>query len=98
MTGPGSVKFAKIHSSHYWREQRSLESKLQTKLSHSPLTTYCRIWLHEEGVDIFCSVANELESNEASYVAILQEIYSDSNGRKLWEIDLAFVLANFNSF
>jgi hypothetical protein len=52
--------------------------------------------LDAENIDIFCSIVNELERNNAFSIVILQEIYNDSNELKALEADLAYIHANFS--
>jgi hypothetical protein len=45
---------------------------------------------------VFCSVVNERDRDSTSYIAIMQEIYSDSNELKVLKADLAYIYADFS--
>jgi hypothetical protein len=73
-----------------------------TQLPPTPIITHWGMWLldvivyHAENFEIFYSVINELYRDDASSVAILQDIFKDSNELKELKTDLAYIHANFS--
>jgi hypothetical protein len=50
----------------------------------------------EENFEIFCSVVNEFDGDDASSITISQDIFWDSNELKVLTSDLAYIRANFS--
>jgi hypothetical protein len=51
---------------------------------------------YAENFENFCSVVNEFDSDDASSITILQNIFQDSNEWKVLRTDLAYIHANFS--
>jgi hypothetical protein len=49
-----------------------------------------------ENFEIFCSVVNEFDGDDASSVTILKDIFKDSDELKVLRTDLAYIHANFS--
>jgi hypothetical protein len=65
------------------------------------MITYGRTWLYAivyyaGNFEINCFVVNELRRDNASFVAILQEIFNDSNELKALKADLDYIHANIS--
>jgi hypothetical protein len=50
---------------------------------------------YAENFEIFCSVANEFDGDDATSIATLQDIFQDSNELKVLKTDLAYIRENF---
>jgi hypothetical protein len=55
-----------------------------TSLPPTPVNTRWGTWFdatvhHAENFEIFCSVVNEFDGEDASFITILQDIFQDSN-------------------
>jgi hypothetical protein len=51
---------------------------------------------YSENFEIFCSVVNYFDGNDAYSITILQDIFQDSNELKVLRIYLAYIRANFS--
>jgi hypothetical protein len=69
------------------------KNKAPDTLLPTPVITHWGTWLdaivyYAENFKIFCSVVNELERDDASSVALLQDIFKDSNELRVLKSDL----------
>jgi hypothetical protein len=72
-----------------------------TPILPTPVITQRGTWLdatvyYAENFEIFCSVVNEFDRDDASSITILQDIFQDSNKLKVLRTDLAYIRANFS--
>jgi hypothetical protein len=72
-----------------------------TPLPPTPVIIRWGTWLdatvyYAENFEIFCSVVNEFDGDDASSITILQDIFQDSNELKVLRTDLAYIRANFS--
>jgi hypothetical protein len=72
-----------------------------TSLPPTPVITRWGTWLdatvhHAENFEIFCSVVNKFDGDDASSITIFQDIFQDSNELKTLKTDLAYIRANFS--
>jgi hypothetical protein len=72
-----------------------------TPLPPTSLIIWWGTWLdaivyYAENFEIFCSVANEFDGDDATSIATLQDIFQDSYKLKVLKTDLAYICANFN--
>jgi hypothetical protein len=51
---------------------------------------------YAENFDIFCSVVNEFDGEDASSITMLQDIFQDSNELKMLETDSVYIRENFS--
>jgi hypothetical protein len=70
-----------------------------TPLPPAPVITRWGTWLdaivcYAEKCEIFCSVVNEFDADDATCITILQDIFQDSNELKVLTTDLVYIRTN----
>jgi hypothetical protein len=72
-----------------------------TRLPPAPVITRWGTWLdanvyYTENFEIFCSVINVFDGDDATSITILQDIFQDSNELMVLKPDLSYIRANFS--